>query len=174
MSRRRTTALKLVLALTSVILAGLSACRTSSGPAFDTWEGGWAEYVDARLGIRFHYPDVLVRELDETGEVVLSYRGACNVRVVFVDESVGRERGLWFGHQAVSDESLGGRSAQKYVYDHYDGPFAVRTVSYVVPYRDRYLGIEFRPGGMPQDARGQLLETFEFLETSAGGAEAEG
>ena len=60
--------------------------------------------------------------------------------------------------------TLDGRSGEKFVYNHYDGPFGMRTVSYVVPHGEKFLGLEFRTGEEePTATQAEILESFRFL-----------
>ena len=82
-----------------------------------------------------------------------------------VDEQEGRNRGLRVKHGAVGSIQISGRPGSQYRYDHYDGPFYMRTVSYVVPHREKFLGLEFRTHlEQPDEVQRRILQSFRFFE----------
>ena len=147
-----------------LLVLGLAACQQSPLPEMPLDQVRWNSYSDPRLGVRFQYPDTLEAVDEGEAGMFLRYRGGTNVRLVWTDLQTAREHGLWVGHEPVAQASLGGRPASKYLYQHWDGPSFVMTESYVVPYRGKYLALEFRPGGLPEQGRSRLLESFRFLE----------
>ena len=59
---------------------------------------------------------------------------------------------------------LDNREGLKYIYDHYDGPFYMRTVSYVVEYGGKFLGLEFRTDREElDDVQRRVLRSFRFI-----------
>lgn len=61
---------------------------------------------------------------------------------------------------------LDGRPGKKYVYDHRDGPFRARTIAYVIPYRDKYLGLEFQTDRELYAVQLHILASFTLTRSS--------
>ena len=97
--------------------------------------------------------------------VLFRYDGYPVLSISLVDEREGHSRGLWVGHDPVGSIQLAGRDGEKYVYRHYDGPSYMRTVSYVVEHRDRWLAVEFRTELEEADAlQRRILESFRLSD----------
>ncbi len=122
----------------------------------------WATYSNAAAGYSLSYPRQL-RPDENDGNVFFRYNGAVPVVVRYTDEQEGKDRGAWFGHPVVDAITLGSRKGQKFIYDHWDGPFAVRTVSYVVKHREKFLGLEFRTDSELSEVQKQILSSFTFF-----------
>jgi hypothetical protein len=100
--------------------------------------------------------------------VLFRHDGYPVLSISFVDEYEGDSRGLWVGHESVGSIRLAGRDGKRYVYRHYDGPSYMRTVSYVVEHRDRWLGLEFRTELEEADPLQQrILESFRYSDALA-------
>ncbi|MEE8583677.1 MAG: hypothetical protein V3T83_02380 [Acidobacteriota bacterium] len=163
--KRSETLWRLFWSLAALLL--LSSCEQRALPPLPLEEAQWKTYTDEELGIRFQYPDALQAVDEGSAGMFLRYRGGVNVRVVWTDEETARGHGLWVSHEPVAEASLGGLPAQKFLYAHWDGPSFVRTESYVTSYRGKLLGLEFRPGGLPEEGRRRLLDSFQFLPEPA-------
>ena len=157
--------LKRLAAMGAVIML-LTACEQRTLPSMPL-EAQWKTYTDEGLGIRFQYPDALQPVDEGSAGMFLRYRGGVNVRVIWTDEENARSHGLWAGREPDGEASLAGIPAQKYLYAHWDGPSYVLTESYVIPYRGKLLGVEFRPGGLPHEGRQKMLDSFEILQKAA-------
>ena len=71
------------------------------------------------------------------------------------------ERGLWADHKAAGKIKLAGQSGKQYIYNHYDGPFYMRTISYVIELDSKFLALEFRTQNEKTDSLQQhILESF--------------
>ena len=148
----------------------LAALGCKAGPIDVPQPQGWREYRNDSLGVAFDVPDFFEMRDHGDAAIVFRYNGANAVLLRFVDEKEGRRRGLWNGHPDAGAITLGGRAGKRYQYEHDDGPIWDRTEAYVVPYRGKELGLEFRThhdGAM----RERMLASFRFLEpaTPAGG-----
>jgi len=145
-----------------VCLLSLSAgmgCRM--GPIELPVASSWHEYRSATLGVALEIPDYF--EVREVGDNVLfRLHGANAVLLRFVDAELGRERGLWVGQRPSGQIELGGRGGELYRYPHGDGPVYSLTDAYVVPYRGKELGLEFRTAHDEQ-VRARMLKSFRFL-----------
>jgi len=142
----------------SSILLLLVSC---SKPPLDFNHIQWNEYKDAELKYSIKYPDAYETERDGHN-VLFRYGSSVPMVVRFVDEAEGKSRGLWFGHEPAGASSLGGQPAITYIYDHYDGPLGSRTISYVTPFRGKFLGLEFRTDGPLDSAMSRVLDSFTF------------
>ncbi len=125
----------------------------------------WKIYSNPSVGYTFEHPDLYeVEEHHDGRTVLLRYDGYPVVSIRHVDEQEGRSHGLWIKHDAVGTIELDSRAGLKYIYDHYDGPFYMRTVSYVVEHGDRFLGLEFRTDREElDDIQRRVLQSFRFV-----------
>jgi len=120
----------------------------------------WVSYTHPALPYSLRYPNLFNAEEEKEGSVFFRY--GCGVPVVmrFHDEKEGRRRGAWFGHEPAGDIQLSNRAGKKYIYEHQEGPFSTRTVAYVVEYRGKFLGLEFRTPDELNAVQARLLESF--------------
>ena len=153
-----------IVALTALVACSQLGCspRGFVWPHVDA--NGWNTYSNDVIGYTLRVPAVCeVEEADDGRDVLFRFLGAPIIAIRFVDESEGSERGLWVGHEPISETELSGRSGFRYRYDHYDGPFGMQTVSYVVPHRDRLIGLELRTGApRPTTTQQAILDSFAF------------
>ena len=124
----------------------------------------WTTYTNREAGYSVDVPDLYTSPVHSGGPSVLfRHDGYPVLSISLVDEHEGDSRGLWVGHEPVGSIQLAGRDGEKYVYRHYDGPSSMRTVSYVVEHRNRWLGVEFRTELEEADAlQRRILESFRF------------
>ena len=155
----------LALLVLFVSLISPSGCRTKQTALknLNPKEVKWAVHTSTKLKYSITYPTVLRSEEEESGEVLFRHGWGVPVLVRYENEKEGRRRGVWFGHEPVGSIELGGRNGEKYIYEHWDGPFAARTVSYVVEYRGKYLALEFRSDDELSEIQKRMLESFTFL-----------
>jgi hypothetical protein len=136
----------------------LGACGFRAPPSIDPDAVGWLTYTDTSLGISVPYPDIYrVESSDDGSYVAFRHRSFTPMIIRFVDEQDGRQRGLWFASKPAGESLLGGVPAQRYIYKHYDGPFGARMIAYVIPYKGKYLGMEFRSNGGLDRAQEKIL-----------------
>ncbi len=167
---RVSTAATLALLL-GVLGFALAGCARESTATVHADEVGWRTYINKQLGYRLEYPDYLA-PYDHGPEVIFRTPGPLPFRTPFTGsvpalvrwetEEEGRSRGAWFGADPAGEVTFGGRTGTKYVYVHHDGPSADPTVAYVVPFRGKYLGVEFRTGGELDAVQQRMLESFRF------------
>jgi len=124
----------------------------------------WVSYTHPAISYTLRYPDIFMAEEEKAGSVFFRYGCGVPVVVRFLDEKEGRRRGAWYGHEPLEDIQLSGRAGKKYIYEHNDGPFSIRTVAYVVPYRGKYLGLEFRTPGELNEVQQHVLASFELKD----------
>ena len=140
-----------------------TACNSTppEHPALD--EVRWATYTNAEVGYTLEYPDFY--RIDDRGkpkDVMFRFDGYPVLVINWVSEKEGRSRGLWPGHEPVRTVELAGLEGKKYIYRHYDGPFSMRTISFVVEHRGRLLGIEFRTNCPLDPIHLYIIESFRF------------
>ena len=146
--------------ITCVIILLVSGCSAGIEPTVFNW----VAYENQNLGYRLKVPNAYA--ITQSGDfyVRFSYGFRSPVIIRYTDESEAANKGLWFGTSPVEPGSLGGIEGQIYAYTHYDGPVGARMVSYVVPYRGKYLALEFRTDGAPDDIQKQVLASFTFTQ----------
>ena len=125
-----------------IVLAMLPTLRPDM-PRVDASRTTWSHYSHQELGFSLDVPDAMKIEEGSEG-IVLSVEGVGLVFVSFISESEADDRGLWGGRDPAANTQLGGVAGKKYVYDHFDALAGVHTIAYVVPWRDRFLALEFR------------------------------
>ena len=129
----------------------------------------WKVYSNAVVGYTLEYPEVYEpQEHHEGRDVLFRYDGYPVISISHVDEEEGRNRGLWVGRQPLERIWLAEREGDQYHYRHYDGPFYMRTVSYVVPHQGKSLGLEFRTHQTePDGVQRHILRSFRFVDSIA-------
>lgn len=140
-------------------------CKSTPPESLDPKEVSWQNYSNSKIGVSLNYPDVYTINEDRDGDgVIFRHKGKSALLLRFMDEEESKHRGLWFGHKPQAEIELGGKKGFQYDYNHGDGPFFSRTVSYVVEYRDKYLGLEFRTDNTDLDeVQQKVLSSFRFL-----------
>ena len=155
-------------AFASALLPALLAGCRSEAPAAPPDDVETRRFESPALDVALVVPASFSVHQDEAG-VVFRHAGRPAIRLLWLDEERGRERGLWFGHEA-RPATIAGRPGARYDYMHWDGPLRSRTVSYVVPYRGRELGLEFRTDARPLPP--VYRRVVESLELEVGGPAA--
>lgn len=150
---------------------GLVACSAEEPPepAAGTFE--WTSYSNPIAGFTMDVPD-LYSPREEKGSVLFRDGGRVPIKVYWITAEEGRRRGLWFGEESTGDIALGGVSGRGYAYDHCDGPFCSRMLSYVVPHRGKELALEFRSDGPLNAVNAHVLESFSLTPEAAVDADA--
>jgi hypothetical protein len=152
---------------------GLAACESLPPPPPD--EFSWEAYVNAAVGYEMEIPDAYRPDEEDDGKAVFfRWRGTVPVKVYLADEEMGRDRGLWPGHEPVGEIELGGRPGALYEYTHCDGPFCSKMKSFVVEHMGRSLGLEFRTEGDLDEMNRHIVDSFSFLGAAGGEAASSG
>ena len=141
----------------------ISGCCKEEVPALSAQQPDrltWVSYTHPTLPYSLRYPNLFNAEEEKAGSVFFRYGCGVPVVVRFHDEKEGRRRGAWFGHESVGDIQLNNRAGKKYIYEHQEGPFSTRTVAYVVAYRGKFLGLEFRTPGELNDVQKRIFDSF--------------
>jgi len=153
------TALGMILA--TVLSLSAACCAAGSTRDLDPEALTWVDYTQSRAGYSLSLPTAM--RPDESGDsVLLRYRGGVPVLVRVTTAEDGKRRGAWFGHQPDGPITLDGQAGEKFTYLHWDGPFAARTISYVVPFGNRFLGLEFRTATDLDPVQERILASFRL------------
>lgn len=154
------------LALLAAGLAGACDRTPVATQRLDPDRLRWRTYTDLTLGYSIDYPEDFEMLIRGTGEAHFRFSSVYSTgvpaRVVHVSEEEARRRGLWSSKFITGPATLGGRPGERYVYTHADGPFYSRTVAYVVPYRGKMLGLEFRGQGDLDRVQQRMLDSFRL------------
>jgi hypothetical protein len=147
-----------------VFLTGvLAGCCSEKGAPVDALppeQLNWVSFAHAKIPYALRYPDLFQADQEQGGSTFFRYNCEVPVVVRFHDEKEGRKRGAWFGNEPVEEIQLSGRAGRKYIYHHQDGPYSVRTIAYVVAYRDKYLALEFRTLDELNEVQKRILDSF--------------
>ena len=147
-----------------IILFAVVGCKSAAPENPAIQEVTWQHYANHTVGVSLSYPDIYT--VDEDADVhgaLFRYGGHPVISLRRTDEHQGKKHGLWFGHKPDKSIQLGGRDGLRYLYDHYDGPFYMRTISYVVELEDDYVGLEFRTENEELDEiQNKILTSFKF------------
>ncbi len=141
----------------------ITSCCTENVPPLSEQQPEqltWVSYTHPAVPYSLSYPNLFAVDEEKGGSVLFRYGCGVPALVRFHDEKEGRRRGAWFGHEPVEDIQLHGHAGKKYIYEHDDGPFSTRTVAYVVAYRDKYLGLEFRAPGELNEVQQRIFDSF--------------
>ncbi len=157
----------LILGLSGFSMAGCGGTPPQNLPVDAV---AWRVYSNPVVGYALEHPDLYETEEDHDGRtVLLRYDGYPVISIRHADEREGRSHGLWIKHKAVGSIELDKRGGLKYIYDHYDGPFYMRTVSYVVEHGGKFLGLEFRTDREElDDVQRRVLRSFRFIGDEVG------
>jgi len=169
-TRSRVGHTRMAMGAAFILAMGMTGCAPAALEWPDEVLGhAWAQYRNDAVGYSLSYPAACSVEEDDAGMTVrFRYHGAPIIAVTLASENEAARRGLWPDHLPVGVATLGGREGEKYVYNHYDGPFGLHTVSYVVPHDDRELGLEFRTDDDdPSLVQRQILSSFRFVDLVA-------
>ena len=155
------------LAFLAVLCGGFSGCLSNPPDLAPLADGPWSTYTNDAVGYSVDHPEALaVESFNDGQDIAFRYQGSPVVRVVRVTEDQGRRRGLWVGHAPVGTTPLAGREAKRYIYEHDDGPFVLRTISYVVEHGGKLLALEFRTNGEEGPVHRRILDSFRIREES--------
>lgn len=164
---RRTNLSKLLRSSTLVLLCTffmlILSCENSPPPALSMVNIHWATYENLKADYSLQYPSAYSWKEHHGGrDVQFRYDGFPLIAINRTTEEEARKRGLWAKHRPVDDDIvLGGRVGRKYIYRHYDGPFYMQTLSYVVEDEGKYVALEFRTQNTELDStQKHIVESF--------------
>ena len=132
-----------LLIITILLLAG---CRNKGHPNLSINEVEWKEYSNEKIGYSVSIPEVYtVQEWEDGRGVMFRLNGNQPMMLIrFGTEEEDKHRGIWYNHEPIKQIELAGISGEYYNYYHFDGPSGIHTRSYVIPYKKKNLGVEFR------------------------------
>mgnify|MGYP001186605707 CR=1 FL=1 len=105
----------------------------------------WATYNNEQVGYTVQYPVAFTLQNSSNGrDLLLKQDGFPVIAINYTTREEADSRNLWAGHEPAGDIEFAGKTGKKYIYNHYDGPFYMRTFSYVIEHNDRFLALEFR------------------------------
>ncbi|MGD8494565.1 MAG: hypothetical protein PVF05_00140 [Gemmatimonadales bacterium] len=140
-----------------------AACTSCAAPGPEAGTFGWESYTNHAAGFTMEVPDVYAPDEEGSGNAVLfRWKRGVPVKAYWTTAEEAAHRGLWFGESSVGPAKLGGVEGRRYEYRHCDGPFCSRMVSFVIPWRGRELGLEFRSDGPLNATNRRILESFEL------------
>lgn len=131
------------LILTVLIITG---CRNEGHPNLSINEVKWKKYTNEKIGYSVSIPDsYLIDEWKDGSGFMFRLNGNQPMMLIrFGTEEEDKHRGIWYNHEPIKQIELAGISGEYYNYYHFDGPSGIHTRSYVIPYHNKNLGIEFR------------------------------
>jgi len=144
-----------VLALSLAVIPGCD-----STPVWPS-QTEWRSYTHPGLGYSMEIPKACTIQQD----TIFRYDGQPILCVNYVTPAEGRRRGLWPGNDPMGTITLAGRQGRKYIYQHCDGLSCMNVISYVIDYRGRELGVEFRmQGDELGEVQRHVLESFTLAD----------
>ena len=153
-----------------VVLAAFALMACDTTPQWPASAVGWKQFHSTHIGISLDYPGQCSVD-DEGDRVLIRYDGAPIISIAWTTQERARKNGLWPKHEPVGPVQLGGRTGKLYRYTHNDGPFGMRTTSFVVTHETLYLALEFRT---PDEHLGpvaqHVLDSFVFTDPAADGS----
>lgn len=129
----------------------------NSAPQLPEVVASWQEYSRPELGFKLKVPSYFSIDEDETG-ARFRYDGHPSISVSYTTEDEADGRGLWAGNQIIKEVVINYRKWNMYIYDHYDGPYYMRVVSFVTKNKNKYLAVEFRIDGDLQKIHREIME----------------
>ncbi|TDI34511.1 MAG: hypothetical protein E2P03_03130 [Acidobacteria bacterium] len=153
--------ISLHLLLATALSLTTACCGGGSTRDLDPETLSWVDYTHSRAGYSLSLPAAM-RPDEEGDSVFFRYDAGVPVLVRLTTEEEARHAGVWFGHEAAGAITLDGRAGERFTYVHWDGPFATRTIAYVVPVGDRFLGLEFRTATDLDPVQEKILASFRL------------
>ena len=129
-----------------IIILFVASCRKEGHPNLSISEVEWKEYSNEKIGYSVSIPEVYTVQEWEDGRGVM-FRLQGNQPMMLIRFSTAKEdehSGIWYNHYPIKKIELAGLLGHFYDYYHFDGPSGIHTRSYVIPYKKKNLGVEFR------------------------------
>ena len=139
-----------------------SGCESKPPPALSMASVRWVTYKNENVGYTLQYPVAYTLQNSQTGrDILFRHNGFPAMAINYTTKGEADERGLWADHKAAGEIKLASQSGKQYIYNHYDGPFYMRTVSYVIILDSKFLALEFRTQNEKADSLQQhILDSF--------------
>jgi len=146
------------LVILALSLAVISGCDSTPEWPLQTQ---WRSYTHPTLGYSIDIP----KDCTIQANTIFRFHGQPILCVNYVTPDEARRRGLWPGNDPMGDITLAGHKGRKYIYQHCDGLSCMNVISYVIDYRGRKLGLEFRmQGDELGDVQRHVLESFALSD----------
>ncbi len=141
----------------------ISGC-TSEGHENTSIESiNWINYRNEAVGYEVKIPDLYEpHEWEDGSGVIFKRNGDETVMLIRWVNEEDKRRGIWLSHEPKGTCVLSGQTGKTYDYIHHDGPFGIRTRSWVIPYKARELGVEFRTQDITKVEK-QILDSFRLI-----------
>ena len=146
----------LIVGACSVLIAGCEAI-----PPVYLSGNQLVAFDNASVGYSVGYPEGLTAAVEDGEEIWFRQDGHAFLRVVYSTQEEARNRGLWATAEPTAQVVVDGRRWHLHEYDHQDILKFVRTRSYVIAHRGRFLALEFR--SMPLDVEAAVVDSVRFL-----------
>ena len=129
-----------------IIILFVASCRKEGHPNLSISEVKWREYSNEKIGYSVSIPEVYtVQEWEDGSGVIFRLNGNQLMMLIRLGtKAEDKHRGIWYNHEPIKQIELAGISGEYYDYYHFDGPSGIHTRSYVIPYKKKNLGVEFR------------------------------
>ena len=129
-----------------IIILFVASCRKEGHPNLCISEVEWKEYSNEKIGYSVSIPEVYtVQEWEDGSGVMFRLNGNQLMMLIRLGtKAEDKHRGIWYNHEPIKQIELAGISGEYYDYYHFDGPSGIHTRSYVIPYKKKNLGVEFR------------------------------
>lgn len=129
-----------------IIILFVASCRKEGHPNLSISEVEWKEYSNEKIGYSVSIPEVYtVQEWEDGSGVIFRFNGNQPMMLIRLGtKAEDKHRGIWYNHEPIKQIEIAGISGEYYDYYHFDGPSGIHTRSYVIPYKKKNLGVEFR------------------------------
>ena len=144
----------------------VASCENRPPPPLSISKVEWATYINEQVGYTVQYPAAFTLQNNSNGrDLLLRHDGFPVIAINYTTEEEADSRGLWAGHEPAGKIELAGKEGTKYIYNHYSGPFYMRTFSYVIEHNNRFLTLEFRTKGDSVDSLQQhIIQSFSLAQ----------
>ena len=141
----------------------ISGC-TSEGHENTSIESiNWINYRNEAVGYEVKIPEIYEpNEWEDGSGVIFKRNGDETVMLIRWVNEEDKRRGIWLSHEPKGTCVLSGHTGKTYDYIHWDGPSGIRTRSFVIPYKEKNLGIEFRTLDITKVEK-QILDSFSLI-----------
>jgi hypothetical protein len=148
------------------LIALLTGCTSEAPEPLELSSINWMRYSSVELGVELRVPDTWsIEEHEDDSGVIFRQDGYPVLAISLLDENQARERGLWADHEPIGEDIFMGQPAQSYRYDHQDVLYILPTLSWVIPWRSRFLEVAFRTSKDQVDITQQaILGNFRLLD----------
>ena len=151
------------------LLLLLTAC-TSEPPDFPEMSSiNWMRFASPELGVELRIPDTWsIEEYEDGSSVIFKQEGYPVMMISLLDEKEAHDQGLWAISEPLGEDIFIGKPSRQYRYDHQDTLYIFPTLSWVIPWRSRFLEVAFRTRNPQVDNTQQaILGSLNLLDTES-------